>query len=199
MAASVLAAEFASAIAFRWSLANKLPRSLRVKVHLNGLFVALLKVQEPLLELGQGREVIRGERLSLHDGEVNLDLVEPTGVNRCVHQDDVSPLRVKALDSFLAAMRRAVVHDPEDTVCRLVGLLTHDLSDQAVGGGDAALDLAATEQLGAMHIPSGQIGPCALAKILMFDPHGALRCRRESGFSLWSGVHDSVFVGAAHT
>ena len=56
-----------------------------------GLFVALLKVQEPLLELGQGREVIGGERLSLHDGEVNLDLVEPTGVNRGVHQDDVRP------------------------------------------------------------------------------------------------------------
>ena len=79
------------------------------------------------------------------------------------------PLGAKALDGFLAAMRRAVVHDPEDTVRRLVGLLTHNLRDQAVGGGDAALDLAATEQLGAP-VPAGAWLVCdVLACTLVFS------------------------------
>ena len=34
-------------------------------------------------------EIIRGERLALDDGEVDLDLVEPTGVNRAVNGDQV--------------------------------------------------------------------------------------------------------------
>jgi hypothetical protein len=43
----------------------------------------LLEVQEPLLELGQGKEVIGSEHLSLDNGEVNFDLVEPTSVDGC--------------------------------------------------------------------------------------------------------------------
>jgi hypothetical protein len=42
-------------------------------------------------------------------------------------------------------MSRAVVHDPKDAVGRLVRLLGHDLSHEAVGRGDPAFVLAATE------------------------------------------------------
>jgi len=51
-------------------------------------FVVPLEAQEPLLELGQGAEVIGGQPLALEDREVDLDLVEPTGVHRRMHRDD---------------------------------------------------------------------------------------------------------------
>ena len=63
--------------------------------------------------------------------EVDFDLVEPTGVDGGVHQDGIGPLRANALYGFLAAMSRAVVHDPKDAVGRLVRLLGHDLSHEA--------------------------------------------------------------------
>jgi len=66
-------------------------------------------------------------------------------VDRGVHQDGIGPLRADALCGLVAAMSRAVVHDPKDAVGRLVRLLGHDLSHEAVGRGDPAFVLAATE------------------------------------------------------
>jgi hypothetical protein len=42
-----------------------------------GLLVAALEAKQPLLDLGQVGEVVRGQDLALDDGEVALDLVEP--------------------------------------------------------------------------------------------------------------------------
>jgi hypothetical protein len=50
-------------------------------------------------------------------------------------------------------MSGAVVHDPEDATCRLVGLLAHDLADEAIHRRDAILEFAATEDFGAMDVP----------------------------------------------
>ena len=83
-------------------------------------------------------------------------------------------------------MRRAVVHDPEDAV---------SLTDQAIGGGDAALSLAAAEQLGAVDVPSRQIGPCAFPEIFVFDPHGSSWRRRESRLLGASSLYAGLFVG----
>jgi hypothetical protein len=77
--------------------------------------------------------------------EVDFDLVEPTGVDGGVHQDGIGPLRANALCGFLAAMSRAVVHDPKDAVGRLVRLLGHDLSHEAIGRGDPVFLFTATE------------------------------------------------------
>jgi hypothetical protein len=39
-----------------------------------------LKREKALFEIGQGRKVIRGKDLSLNDREIDLQLIEPTGV-----------------------------------------------------------------------------------------------------------------------
>jgi hypothetical protein len=47
------------------------------KLPLEGLgnrFAIALKIHEPLGDCGESGKVIRGERISLHDGEVDLDL-----------------------------------------------------------------------------------------------------------------------------
>ena len=73
-----------------------------------------LESEQTLLEFGQRREIIRRQDLSLHDREIDLDLVEPTGMDRSVDEDRVGPLGAKAFDSLLAAVSGTVVHDPED-------------------------------------------------------------------------------------
>ena len=49
-------------------------------------FIIDLEVQEAL---GHGRQrwkIVWREDISLHDGEVDLDLIEPTGMHRQMHQ-----------------------------------------------------------------------------------------------------------------
>ena len=53
-------------------------------------------------------------------------------------------MRADALCGLLAAMSRAVVH-AKDAVGRLVRLLVHDLSHEAIGRGDAVFLFTATE------------------------------------------------------
>jgi hypothetical protein len=82
-----------------------------------------LKREETLFEIGQGSEIVRGEDLSLNNREVDLNLIEPTGMSRSMDENGVGPLGAEAVGSFLTPMSGAVVHDPEDATCRLVGLL----------------------------------------------------------------------------
>src|SRR6266853_3328463 len=54
-------------------------------------FVALAETDQPLPHLCERAEVVRGEHLALDDGEVDLDLVKPAGVDRGVDRDDGRP------------------------------------------------------------------------------------------------------------
>jgi hypothetical protein len=55
-----------------------------------GLLVAALEAKQPLLDLDQVGEVVGGQDLALDDGEADLDLVEPGGVDAPA---DCSPSR----------------------------------------------------------------------------------------------------------
>ena len=61
-----------------------------------------LESKEGLFEFGQRREVVRREHFSLHDREIDLDLIGPTGVDRSVDEDRVGPLGAEAFDRLLA-------------------------------------------------------------------------------------------------
>jgi hypothetical protein len=75
-----------------------------------------------------------------------------------VHEEHVGPLRAKTIDRLLAAMGRAVVHDPENATCWFLRLLAHDFRNQAIDRSNAGFLFAAAEHLGPMHIPGSQIG-----------------------------------------
>ena len=94
----------------------------------------LLEVQEPLLELGQGYEIIGSKHLSLDDREVNLDLVEPTGMNRHMHQDGIRPLR--AVAAVRPSDRDEKNRYPRSKRLdgRPVGFLTHHFNQAASKG-----------------------------------------------------------------
>ena len=55
------------------------------------LFVAPLEGQVGGLDFSEAVEVVGGEDLALDDGEVDLDLVEPGGVDGQLHEAGVGP------------------------------------------------------------------------------------------------------------
>ena len=54
-----------------------------------GPLVASLEGHHVPLQIGKALEVARGKQLALNDREVDLDLIEPTGVNRRMNQKKV--------------------------------------------------------------------------------------------------------------
>ena len=67
--------------------------------------------------LGQGVEiakVIGREHLALDNREVDLDLIEPVGVNRSMRKSQVTIAVSKTLDGLDTAVGRAIVDDPEN-------------------------------------------------------------------------------------
>jgi hypothetical protein len=64
-----------------------------------------------------------------------------------MHRDDRGPTSLQALDASLTAVRGAVAHDPEHPRCRSIGLLLHDLGDQATEGTQPGLAFAAAKDL----------------------------------------------------
>jgi len=112
-----------------------------------------LEGKEMLFEIGQRGKIVRREDFSLNDREIDFDLVEPTGVDRSVDEDGIRPLVAETLSGLLAPMGGTVVHNPKDTASEFVRFLAHDFGEKPVHRGDAALDFAAAENLGAMDIP----------------------------------------------
>ena len=145
------------------------------------MLVALLKIHEALLKVGERGKIVRSEYLSLNDGEIDFNLVEPAGMNGSVYKKSVGPSGSNAFHCFLTAMSRAVIHDPKNTLSRFVRLAPHHLRDEPIGGSNAAFLFTVSEELGTMDVPSCQIGPSAFPEILMLDLHGSAGGSRQLG------------------
>ena len=161
-------------------------------------FVVGLEGEESLLEFGQRREVVRGKDFSLNDGEVDLDLVEPTGVDRGVDKNGVGPYGAEMIGGFLPTMSGTIVHNPEDPMGSFVGRLAHHLINEPIHRSNAVLYFAAAEDLGAMHVPRCQVGPSAFAKVLVLDSHGASGSRWQSRLFAAAGLNASLFIRRDH-
>src|SRR6266478_6544256 len=93
-------------------------------------------------------------------------------------------------------MRGSVVGNPEHSASGAVGLLAHDLRDQALEWSDSGLVLAPSEQLGTMNVPGREVCPGALACIFMLDVSGASWGRRQGAMRAASGLNAGLLVGA---
>ena len=136
---------------------------------LGDLLVAAAEREELLFEVGESREVVGGEDLALDDGEVNLGLVEPTGVDGGVHEEQVLVPVSKAFDRFLAAVRGAVVDDHEHAPGLAVGLDAHELLDQRVERDDPVDGGAPIEQLRAACVPGRQVAQSPASLVFVLD------------------------------
>ncbi len=136
----------------------------------DGLVVAL-ETEDGVGQSAERREVDRRKDLALQDREVDLDLIEPTGVDGSLNQDEVRMLTAKPLGGLVSTVRGAVVDNPEDSSGLAIGAASHGLSHQSVEGDDAVLALAAAEELGAVDIERGQVDPGSEPFVLVLDLH----------------------------
>jgi len=156
--------------------------------------VVSLEAQEMVPEVSETAEVIGCEGLSLDDREVDLDLVEPARMLGRVDEVQIRPTSLEPVDAALSAVRRAVVDDPKDATSRAIRFSAHDLVDQSIEGGDSGVAFTATEELGSVDIPGGQVSPGPLALVVMFDSHGSPRHRPSRGVNASSGLDAGFLV-----
>jgi hypothetical protein len=75
--------------------------------------VASLEGHHVPLQIDQALEIVRGKQLALNDREVDLDLIEPTGVNRRMNQNDAGPSGSKAVGSASTTVAGTIVGNQE--------------------------------------------------------------------------------------
>jgi len=138
-------------------------------------------------------EIVRREKFALNDGEVDLHLVEPTGMVRSVNRNNL-----QSLDALLAAVHRAIIDDPKHTFGRAIGLLVHDLTDQTIKVLDAVPGCATTEDFGAPDVPGGEVDPSSLALIFVLDASWKGRGGRKRSVFPTSRLNTRLFVSAKY-
>ena len=164
--------------------------------------VAVTEGEERRRERLERGEVVGVEDLALNDAEVQLDLVEPGGVDRRVDDPDLRPALAEPRFRARTPVRAAVVDDPEDPAGTGIGFLAHHLVDEAPEGHDARARLTAPEDLGPVDVPGGEVGERAAPLVLVLDPTSTTRpgqCPRvDPGAGLDAGLlvgTDDVLVG----
>src|SRR5208283_1648645 len=88
-----------------------------------GALIAVLESNRTAFEGFEIGEIAWREELTLNNGEVDLDLVEPTRMDRRVDQDDVWPLGSQSSSGTLAAVGGTVVCDEEHAMCGTIWFL----------------------------------------------------------------------------
>jgi len=164
-----------------------------------GLRGPLVSVLEGLQRSPQGTQVVeirRCEQLTLNDREVDLDLVEPAGVDRGMYQDGVGPLGPETFAGPRAAMGRAVVGDEIHPMRGPIGFRRHDLRDKTLEGSDAGPALATPEQSGTMHIQRGEVRQGAGPRIFVLDTDRTLGTGGQRAVFAPSGLDAGLLVDA---
>jgi len=158
-------------------------------------FPVVLEVEQALCELVQAGEVVRSEDFSLHDGKVDLYLIEPTRMDWAMNKRQAWEQVFESRDGSLATVRAPIVDDPKDTPGIVVGRASHDLLDKTIKGGDASSCFATAKDTGTMNVESCDVGPGSATTILMFDAHRALRRWGQSGMLATPGLDAGLLVG----
>ncbi len=130
----------------------------------------------------------------MQDGKVDLDLIQPAGVDWTVNGYQFGILFAQPSDTAGTTMRRTVVQYPKDPSGLVIGRLGHDLCHEPVKGRDPTLSFTPTKQLGSVDIECRQIGPCPTALILVFYLHGRSGLRRECGTDASPGLDTGLLI-----
>jgi hypothetical protein len=103
----------------------------------------------------------------LDDRDVALDLIEPTGVDRGLEPDDAGIDLLQSRRRRFAAMRRAVVHDPQQACSGTLWCLRQHWGHELAARRDAGRRFTPAPHLAPAPVPRGQIwqGPPALVRV----------------------------------
>ena len=158
-------------------------------------FEKLLEVSDAISDSLQIAKVVWRQGLSLQDGQVDFNLIEPAGVNRQRHRHGIGEFSAEPLGERGRAMRTALVHDPKDPSRRYVRFAVHDLSDEPIKGGDAIGVFDAPDDLGKVDVKCGEVRPSPAALVLVLDPLSSTIGVDFCGMEADSGLDTGLFVG----
>jgi hypothetical protein len=157
-----------------------------------------LKIQETFGDRVEIGKIVRGEDLALDNGEVDFDLVEPTGMDGGMHERQAGIEMAETLNGSDATMRRAVVDDAEDATGVVLRWPRHHLFDEPVKRGDAILGFTAAKDTRMVDVQSGDISPGAAAGVLVLDVHRSTRSAVLGGMPAAAGLNAGFFIGGDH-
>jgi hypothetical protein len=100
-----------------------------------------------------------------------------------------------SLCSF-AAMRRAVIHDPEQAVARTIGFLSQHLVHQLAKRLDAGRGFTTAPPIPSANVPSGQILQRPATFVFIFDTSHSVWPRRQSRMAADTRLEAGLFIGA---
>ena len=108
---------------------------------------------------------------------------------------NITPFFSQSFYAFFAPVRRAVVHDPENSFSRFIRLLAHDLRNKTFKRLDATCFFTSSENFCSFYIPCCQISQCPFSLILMFYTYCLSRHRGRSDVFSISCLNAGFFVG----
>jgi len=171
-------------------IASELPREW-LRMSIAQLFVKC-KPHANGIQIG---EVVRSEYFALDDGEVDLHLVEPTGMNRRMNQNDPRIHVPQTFAGRLTSMRRTVVHDPEQAFRRTVGFLGEYLGHQSTKRFNACRRFTASHDITTANVPSGQVLQRAVSFIFAFHALGSFPSRLQWWMDTAASLNAGLLVG----
>jgi hypothetical protein len=115
-----------------------------------------------------------------------------------MHDDDTWVTLSKFVRCTLAAMRRAVIHNPEHAARGTLWLLGHHLIHQASESGLACARFTATEDLGTMHIPRGQVLQRSTARVFVLDTGRSKWAGRQRRMTAATHLNTRFLISAEH-
>src|SRR5215813_14591811 len=147
-------------------------------------------------ECFQVGKVIGGQDLALDDREVDFDLIEPTGVDWCMDQNDTRIDLPQPLLRGGPAMRRAVVHNPKQPFPRPIGFLCQHLLDQPAKGFNTGPRFTPAHDIAPTHVPGSQILQSPLTLVFVLNIGRSARRGRQGGMATVAGLDAGLLVGA---
>ena len=99
------------------------------------LVIAVLESHQAPAEGIEVCKIAGREQLTLDDGEVDLDLVQPTGVDWRMNQNDIGPFGFETMSRPQPTMGGAIVGDKEHAARGTIGFLAHHLCGRGVRTG----------------------------------------------------------------
>jgi len=144
---------------------SELPRE-----RLGYFLIIVLEAQQPF---GQGIFVghVQGcQNLALDDGEIDLNLIQPTGMHGQRDRYGIGIHITQPRWKGTPMMGAASIHNPENSSGCLVRILGHNQVDELIESGNARVGSDASEDHAAEDVPGRMIGHSSLALVLEFDP-----------------------------
>src|SRR5262245_21320531 len=142
-------------------------------------------------DLRQVGERVRCEHLTLNNGKVDCYLIEPTGMDRGMDQDQVWRGQREPLARGLPTMGRPVVHHPEEPLTRAGGCLVHHLIHESPKRLDPGVWFATSHNVSTATSPPRQVWQRAAPLVLECDvgrPPG-------SGWQAWMAPDPGLDTG----